>query len=148
MKNSYKSNDESFEKCVVLTRNALKVFNVKKSYKSNDESFDKCVSFELSLARKALKDFNVKGSYNQMMNHLKNACLVFSARWQEYLFRIKSEKAKELLWLIHSDVCSRFRHESRKDASYFIIFMNDFSRYGYVYLLKHKHEVIWNIQRV
>ncbi|GJU36436.1 retrotransposon protein, putative, ty1-copia subclass [Tanacetum coccineum] len=26
-------------------------------------------------------------------------------------------------------------------ASYFITFMNDYSRYGYVYLLKHKHEV-------
>ncbi|GJR48749.1 retrotransposon protein, putative, ty1-copia subclass [Tanacetum coccineum] len=30
---------------------------------------------------------------------------------------------------------------SKKGASYFITFTNDYSRYGYVYLLKHKHEV-------
>ncbi|GKE96341.1 retrotransposon protein, putative, ty1-copia subclass, partial [Tanacetum coccineum] len=37
------------------------------------------------------------------------------------------EKAKDLLGLIHT--------------SYFVTFIDDFSRYGYVYLLKHKHEV-------
>ncbi|GJR14687.1 retrotransposon protein, putative, ty1-copia subclass [Tanacetum coccineum] len=30
---------------------------------------------------------------------------------------------------------------SRKGANYFITFINDFSRYGFVYLMKHKHEV-------
>nr|GFC17078.1 retrovirus-related Pol polyprotein from transposon TNT 1-94 [Tanacetum cinerariifolium] len=30
---------------------------------------------------------------------------------------------------------------SRQGASYFVTFTDDFSRYGYVYLLKHKHEV-------
>ncbi|GJT88266.1 retrotransposon protein, putative, ty1-copia subclass [Tanacetum coccineum] len=38
-------------------------------------------------------------------------------------------------------VCGPFRHVSRKGASYFLTFTDDFSRYGYVYLLKHKHEV-------
>nr|GEY24611.1 retrotransposon protein, putative, Ty1-copia subclass [Tanacetum cinerariifolium] len=31
--------------------------------------------------------------------------------------------------------------KSRQGASYFVTFTDDFSRYGYVYLLKHKHEV-------
>nr|GFA10580.1 hypothetical protein [Tanacetum cinerariifolium] len=30
---------------------------------------------------------------------------------------------------------------SRQGASYYVTFTNDFSRYGYVYLLKHKHKV-------
>ncbi|GJZ00853.1 retrotransposon protein, putative, ty1-copia subclass [Tanacetum coccineum] len=30
---------------------------------------------------------------------------------------------------------------SRQGASYFVTFTDDFNRYGYVYLLKHKHEV-------
>ncbi|GJY39806.1 retrotransposon protein, putative, ty1-copia subclass [Tanacetum coccineum] len=47
----------------------------------------------------------------------------------------------DLLGLIHTDVCGPFRHVSRKGASYFLTFTDDFSRYGYVYLLKHKHEV-------
>ncbi|GJR22240.1 hypothetical protein Tco_0970767 [Tanacetum coccineum] len=34
-----------------------------------------------------------------------------------------------------------YLHVSRQGASYFITFTDDFSRYGYVYLLKHKHEV-------
>ncbi|GJZ09891.1 retrotransposon protein, putative, ty1-copia subclass [Tanacetum coccineum] len=51
------------------------------------------------------------------------------------------ERAKDLLRLIHTDVCGPFRIVSRRGASYFVTFTNDFSRYGYVYLLKHKHEV-------
>ncbi|GJS78892.1 zinc finger, CCHC-type containing protein [Tanacetum coccineum] len=51
------------------------------------------------------------------------------------------ERAKDLLGLIHTDVCGPFRIMSRQEASYFVTFTNDFSRYGYVYLLKHKHEV-------
>ncbi|GKD65495.1 retrotransposon protein, putative, ty1-copia subclass [Tanacetum coccineum] len=51
------------------------------------------------------------------------------------------ERAKDLLGLIHTDVCGPFRTVSRQGASYFITFTDDFSRYGYVYLLNHKHEV-------
>ncbi|GJZ27976.1 retrotransposon protein, putative, ty1-copia subclass [Tanacetum coccineum] len=51
------------------------------------------------------------------------------------------ERAKDLLGLIHTDVCGPFKIMSRQGASYFITFTDDFSRYGYVYLLKHKHEV-------
>nr|GEV97560.1 hypothetical protein [Tanacetum cinerariifolium] len=51
------------------------------------------------------------------------------------------ERAKDLLGLIHTDVCGPFKIVSRPGASYFVTFTYDFSRYGYVYLLKHKHEV-------
>nr|GFB68337.1 retrotransposon protein, putative, Ty1-copia subclass [Tanacetum cinerariifolium] len=51
------------------------------------------------------------------------------------------ERAKDLLGLIHTDVCGPFKIMSRQGASDFATFTNDFSRYGYVYLLKHKHEV-------
>ncbi|GKD47076.1 retrotransposon protein, putative, ty1-copia subclass, partial [Tanacetum coccineum] len=51
------------------------------------------------------------------------------------------ERAKDLLGLIHTDVCGPFKITSRQGASYFVIFTNNFSHYGYVYLLKHKHEV-------
>ncbi|GJT00893.1 retrotransposon protein, putative, ty1-copia subclass [Tanacetum coccineum] len=51
------------------------------------------------------------------------------------------ERAKDLLGLIHTDVCGSFRTMSRQGASYFFTFTDDFSHYGYVYLLKHKHEV-------
>nr|GEY14255.1 hypothetical protein [Tanacetum cinerariifolium] len=51
------------------------------------------------------------------------------------------ERAKDLLGLIHIDVCGPFKIMSRQGASYFVTFTDEFSRYGYVYLLKHKHEV-------
>nr|GFA78113.1 retrotransposon protein, putative, Ty1-copia subclass [Tanacetum cinerariifolium] len=51
------------------------------------------------------------------------------------------ERANDLLGLIHTDVCGPFKIMSRQEASYFVTFIDDFSRYGYVYLLKHKHEV-------
>ncbi|GKF66203.1 retrotransposon protein, putative, ty1-copia subclass [Tanacetum coccineum] len=57
------------------------------------------------------------------------------------LFSHKTKKVKDVLGLIHTDVCGPLRHVSKKGASYFITFTDDYSRYGYVYLLKHKHEV-------
>nr|GEX82858.1 hypothetical protein [Tanacetum cinerariifolium] len=55
-------------------------------------------------------------------------------------FNNNIERATDLLGLIHTDVCEPLRHVSRKGSSYFLTFTDDFSRYGYVYLLKHKHE--------
>ncbi|GJS75644.1 putative RNA-directed DNA polymerase [Tanacetum coccineum] len=52
-----------------------------------------------------------------------------------------NERAKDLLGIIHTGVCGPLRYVSRQGASYFITFTDDYSRYGYVYLLKHKHEV-------
>ncbi|GJV47570.1 retrotransposon protein, putative, ty1-copia subclass [Tanacetum coccineum] len=51
------------------------------------------------------------------------------------------ERAKDLLGLIHTDVCGPFKIMSRQGANYFVTFTDDLSRYGYVYFLKHKHEV-------
>ncbi|GJX03394.1 zinc finger, CCHC-type containing protein [Tanacetum coccineum] len=51
------------------------------------------------------------------------------------------ERATDLLGLIHTNVCGPFKFMSRHRAYYFVTFTDDFSRYGYVYLLKHKHEV-------
>nr|GEU96150.1 hypothetical protein [Tanacetum cinerariifolium] len=51
------------------------------------------------------------------------------------------EREKDLLGLINTDVYGTFMIMSRKEARYFITFTDDFSRYGYVYLFKHKHEL-------
>ena len=55
-------------------------------------------------------------------------------------FTGQSERANELLGLIHSDVCGSLSSTARGGFQYFITFTNDFSRYGYVYLMKHKSE--------
>ena len=52
----------------------------------------------------------------------------------------KGVRANELLELIHTDVCGPISHIARGGFSYFITFTDDHSRYGYLYLMKHKYE--------
>ncbi|GKB93278.1 retrotransposon protein, putative, ty1-copia subclass [Tanacetum coccineum] len=67
------------------------------------------------------------------------SCL--SGKMTRKSFPHRPERATDLLGLIHIDVCRPLRHVSRQGASYFITFMDDYSCYGYIYLLKHKHGV-------
>jgi hypothetical protein len=50
------------------------------------------------------------------------------------------ERALDLLELIHTDVFGPMSTTTRGGFQYFISFTDDFSRYGYVYLVKHKSE--------
>nr|GEU63844.1 hypothetical protein [Tanacetum cinerariifolium] len=67
------------------------------------------------------------------------SCL--SGKMTRKSFLHRPERVTDLLGLTHTDVCGPLRHVSRQDASYFITFTDDYSRYGYIYLLKHTHEV-------
>ncbi len=51
-----------------------------------------------------------------------------------------SERANDLLELIHSDVCRPTSTQARKGFQYFITFTDNFSRHDYVYIMKHKLE--------
>ncbi|GKD72942.1 retrotransposon protein, putative, ty1-copia subclass [Tanacetum coccineum] len=64
-----------------------------------------------------------------------------SGKMTRKLFPHRTERATDLLGTIHTDVCRLLRHVSRQGSSYFIMFTDDYSRYDYIYLLKHKHEV-------
>ncbi|KAL0413214.1 UNVERIFIED_CONTAM: Retrovirus-related Pol polyprotein from transposon TNT 1-94 [Sesamum radiatum] len=48
--------------------------------------------------------------------------------------------AKDLLDLVHTDVCGPLSIPARGGFSYFITFIDDHSRYGYVYLMRYKSE--------
>ena len=50
------------------------------------------------------------------------------------------EQATNLLELIHTDVCDPMSVEARGGYRYFLTFTDDLSRYGYIYLMKHKSE--------
>ena len=49
-------------------------------------------------------------------------------------------KAKDVLKIIHSDVCGPFREMARSGFYYFITFIDDLSRYGHLFLMKNKSE--------
>ena len=53
----------------------------------------------------------------------------------------KSELASEVLGLIHTDACGPMNISIRGGYYYFIIFTDDLSRYGHVYLMTHKLEL-------
>ena len=55
-------------------------------------------------------------------------------------FTEKDEKAKDVLSLIHTDMCGPMNVSSKDGYNYFIMFTDDFSRYGYVFLMRHKFE--------
>ena len=55
-------------------------------------------------------------------------------------FNAKGRRAQELLELVHTDVCSPMSTPAKGDYEYFITFTDDYSKYGYVYLMRRKSE--------
>ena len=50
------------------------------------------------------------------------------------------ERATDLLEIIHTDVCGSMNIEAHGGYHYFLTFTDNLSRYGYIYLMKHKSE--------
>ena len=50
------------------------------------------------------------------------------------------EQATGLLDIIHTDVCGPMSVKAHGKYRYFLNFTDDLSRYGYIYLMKHKSE--------
>ncbi|GJW90342.1 retrovirus-related pol polyprotein from transposon TNT 1-94 [Tanacetum coccineum] len=109
-------------------------------------TIQKVVQIAGTLTDEALRNGSIK------KNHEKNLCRLQSTSFEKCVacmsgkmarkpYSHQVERAKDLLGLIHTDVCGPFKIMSRQGAYYFVTFTDDFSRYGYVYLLKHKHEV-------
>jgi hypothetical protein len=55
-------------------------------------------------------------------------------------FTSQSDRASDLLGLVHIDVCGPMNSVARGGFQYFNTFTNDFIRYGYIYLTRHKSE--------
>ena len=51
------------------------------------------------------------------------------------------KRASDLLEIIHADVCGPMSVDAHGGYRYFLTFTNDMSRYGYIYLMKHKYEM-------
>src|SRR3954463_413342 len=65
-------------------------------------------------------------------------CLI--GKMTKTLFSGTMERATNLLETIHTDVCGPMSVEARGGYRYVLTLTNDLSRYGYVYLMKHKSE--------
>jgi hypothetical protein len=55
---------------------------------------------------------------------------------------LKHRKSLDLLEVIHFDICDPLRTKTHREIEYFITFTDDYSKYGHIYLIKHKYEAI------
>ena len=55
-------------------------------------------------------------------------------------FNAKGRRAHELLELVHTDICGPISTQAKGGYEYFVTFTNDYSKYGYVYLMRWKFE--------
>ncbi|GJS91620.1 retrotransposon protein, putative, ty1-copia subclass [Tanacetum coccineum] len=92
--------------------------------------------------KKCIKKLQHDGLFNSTDIESLGKCVsCMSGNMARKPYSHQVERAKDLIGLIHIDVSGPLRIVSRQGANYFVTFTDDFSRYGYVYLLKHKHEV-------
>ena len=54
----------------------------------------------------------------------------------------KAPRATHPLELVHSDLCGPMNVKACHDASYFLSFIDDYSRFSYVYLIFHHFEAL------
>ena len=54
----------------------------------------------------------------------------------------KALRHEQPLQLIHSDICGPMNVKTRKGERYFITFIDDYSRFGTVYLIRQKSEAL------
>ena len=55
-------------------------------------------------------------------------------------FAAKGNRSKEVLELVHSNLCGPMNIQVRGGFEYFITLINDYSRYEYIYLMRRKSE--------
>ncbi|GJU98534.1 retrotransposon protein, putative, ty1-copia subclass [Tanacetum coccineum] len=126
-----------------LYSNVSSMFNI--SNKRAKHAFDSSYLWHCRLGHinkkrmdKLQRDGILQPTHDESLEKCKS-CI--SGKMASKPFPHQVKRSKDLLGLIHIDVCGPFRTVSREGASYFITFTDDFSRYGYVYLMKHTHEV-------
>jgi GAG-pre-integrase domain len=87
---------------------------------------------------KILHEVGLLGNFNIETINTCESCL--RGKMTKALFPKKSERTSDLLALIHTDVCGPMNTCTRNGDRYFITFIDDYSRYSYVYLMRHKCE--------
>ncbi|GJR62913.1 putative RNA-directed DNA polymerase [Tanacetum coccineum] len=126
-----------------LVPNVNSIYNV--STKRAKHNLDSTYLWHCRLAhisKKHIEKLQHKGLLKSIDDESFDQCVsCLSDKMIRKSFPYSPKRATDLLGIIHTDVCSPHRHVSKQGASYFITFTDDNSRYGYVYLLKHKHEV-------
>ena len=73
-------------------------------------------------------------------NHYLLGNHALRVKWPKDHFLKKSLRVQECLELVHTDVCGPLNVQAQGGFEYFIMFTDDHSRYGFIYLMHHKSE--------
>ena len=88
---------------------------------------------------KRMKKLHVDGLLESLDYESLGACEpCLMGKMTKTSFSRTMERATDLLEIIHTDVCGPMSVEARGGYRYFLTFTDDLSRYGYIYLKKHK----------
>lgn len=88
-----------------------------------------------------MSEFAREGLFSlEEMNSLETCEACLKGRMTKSPFKGEMERAEGLLDLIHTDVCGPLSVSARGGYGYFVTFTDDYSRYGFVYLMKYKSE--------
>nr|GEW69077.1 hypothetical protein [Tanacetum cinerariifolium] len=126
-----------------LVPNVNSIYNV--TTKRDKHNLDSTYLWHCRLAyisKKRIEKLQQEGLLKSTDGESFDQCVsCLSSKMTRKSFPYRPERVTDLFGIIHTDVCGLVRRVSRQGTSYFITFTDDYSRYGYVYLLKHKHEV-------
>ncbi|KAI3698995.1 hypothetical protein L2E82_42959 [Cichorium intybus] len=85
-----------------------------------------------------LQKDGVLESFDLRTDDVCESCLL--GKMTKSPFRGSFERGEGLLDIIHTDVCGPFRSTTKDGTRFYVMFTDDFSRYGYIYLIKHKSD--------
>ena len=88
------------------------------------------------IGEKRMKKLHADGLFQSL--DASKPCLM--GKMTKTPFSETMERPTDLLEIIHTDVCGPMSVEARGGYRYFLTFTYDLSRYGYIYLMKHKSE--------
>jgi GAG-pre-integrase domain len=69
-------------------------------------------------------------------------CIECAKGKQTSMHKYTANRITDVLELIHTNICGPFSTTTRNGHVYFISFIDDYSRYGYIYLIKEKTQVL------
>ena len=84
--------------------------------------------------------------HNEILDPLNmsdiDPCVQCAKGKQVSVRKYEAIRANDLLELIHTDICGPFQTATRNGHIYFISFIDDYSRYGYIFLIKEKAQAL------
>ena len=89
-----------------------------------------------------MKKLHVDGLFESLDYESFDACEpCLMGKMTKTPFSRTMKQATDLLEIIHTDLCGPMSVEARGGYHYFLNFTDDLSRYGYIYLMKHKSKI-------